>query len=114
VATISYRPRVVDEELSEQLTAMEAVVFEVTKAVGKTETARQQAASFVSSILTSRRVGRGGDSGSDSCRRGATADRRAAFEIKLGHSRSTWQLVACRGSRVASPALAAVILRVLP
>jgi len=47
MAAVTYRPRIVDEELSEQLAAMGAVVLEGPKAVGKTETAMQHAASSV-------------------------------------------------------------------
>lgn len=42
-----YVPRVVDAELSELLSAVGAVVLEGPRAVGKTATARQQAASEV-------------------------------------------------------------------
>jgi uncharacterized protein len=42
-----YRPRIVDAELAAQLAANGAVVIEGPKACGKTETARQQAASEV-------------------------------------------------------------------
>jgi predicted AAA+ superfamily ATPase len=44
---MTYQPRIVDKELSRQLKAMGAVVLEGPKAVGKTETARQQATSEV-------------------------------------------------------------------
>ena len=44
---MSYQSRIVDRELTRQLKAMGAVVLEGPKAVGKTETARQQAASEV-------------------------------------------------------------------
>lgn len=43
----SYRPRIIDAELSDHLAAMGAVVIEGPKACGKTETARQVAASEV-------------------------------------------------------------------
>lgn len=44
---MAYQPRIVDEELALQLKAIGAVVLEGPKAVGKTETARQQATSEV-------------------------------------------------------------------
>src|SRR3954454_11695053 len=44
---MAYVPRVVDDELRERLRASGAVVIEGPKACGKTETARQQAASEV-------------------------------------------------------------------
>jgi uncharacterized protein len=44
---LDYRPRTVDDELARQLTAVGAVVLEGPKAVGKTATATQQAASIV-------------------------------------------------------------------
>jgi hypothetical protein len=44
---MAYQPRIVDKELTRQLNAMGAVVLEGPKAVGKTETARQQATSEV-------------------------------------------------------------------
>ncbi|MDH2902727.1 MAG: AAA family ATPase, partial [Actinomycetota bacterium] len=44
---MAYQPRIVDLELTRQLKAMGAVVLEGPKAVGKTETARQQATSEV-------------------------------------------------------------------
>jgi len=44
---MGYQFRIVDKELTRQLKAMGAVVLEGPKAVGKTETARQQAASEV-------------------------------------------------------------------
>jgi len=42
-----YLPRIVDKELATRLASMEAVVIEGPKACGKTETARQIAASEV-------------------------------------------------------------------
>ncbi len=45
--TTAYRPRVVDPELSDRLAAQGAVLIEGPKACGKTETARQLAASEV-------------------------------------------------------------------
>lgn len=44
---MDYRPRTVDDELARQLAAVGAVVLEGPKAVGKTATASQQAASVV-------------------------------------------------------------------
>ena len=44
---MAYVPRIVDAELSARLNANGAVVIEGPKACGKTETARQQAASEV-------------------------------------------------------------------
>ncbi len=44
---MAYQSRIVDEELTQQLKAMGAVVLEGPKAVGKTETAGQQAASRI-------------------------------------------------------------------
>ena len=44
---MKYRPRVVDDELRDRLRSVGAVVIEGPKAVGKTETARQVAASSV-------------------------------------------------------------------
>ncbi len=46
-APLSYRPRIVDEELRARLGAAGAVVIEGAKATGKTETAKQLAASSV-------------------------------------------------------------------
>lgn len=44
---MSYRPRIVDQELRDQLAASGAVLIEGPKACGKTETARQAARSEV-------------------------------------------------------------------
>lgn len=44
---MTYRPRVVDQELQRRLTSMGAIVIEGPKACGKTETARQVATSEV-------------------------------------------------------------------